>query len=307
MSRVSVVIPCHNYARFLGDAIESVLGQTHHEIELIVVDYGSTDSTSDVVARYHARYVGQENLGVAVARNTGLEASSGSFVVFLDADDQLLPDAIASSLTCLEAQPESAFVYGHQRWVDASGPVAPKRPQQCVEEDPYSHMLRMNNPIRAPGAILYQRDLVDQVGGFVRKFEGCEDLDLNFRLVRDHPICCNDRVVLLTRIHETNVTRRWRQMLPRAVAVQRSQRPYVVRNQIYESDYRTGLRLARSYWGGHLANEIVAEAAAGRARDVLRDFGTLVRYYPRGAASLPKLIGRRVVPWLRGRRFQREP
>jgi glycosyltransferase involved in cell wall biosynthesis len=79
VSLVSVVIPCRNYGRFLGDAIDSVLAQDHHEVEVIVVDYGSTDETSDVIARYpQVRHLRQPNHGVAVARNAGLEAGSGT-------------------------------------------------------------------------------------------------------------------------------------------------------------------------------------------------------------------------------------
>jgi len=301
VSLVSVVIPCRNYGRFLGDAIDSVLAQDHREVEVIVVDYGSTDETSDVLARYpQVRHLKGANHGVAVARNVGLEAGRGAFVVFLDADDQLVPDAISTSLACLRTRPASAFAYGHERWVDASGtPLAPKRPPECLDEDPYSYMLRTNHPLRAPGAMLYRRDVLERVGGYTPGSDGCADLDLNLRLVREHPICCNDRVVLVTRRHETNMTRIRAHMLSRAVAAQRSQRAYVARHPIYERDYRTGLRLARSYWGALVANDIVSKAAARDVASALSDLGTLIRYDPRGAAALPTLIGRRLILRLR--------
>lgn len=290
MTLVSVVIPCRNFGRFLGDAIESVLAQTHDEIELVVVDYGSTDGSPDVVARYpQARCVRRPNLGVSVARNAGLETSSGPFVVFLDADDRLVPDAVATSLACLREDHDSAFAYGHQRFVDAAGPLPDRGPQTCLQGDLYGYMLRMNSPLRAPGAMLYRRGAVERIGGFGRGLDGCADLDLNLRLAREHSICCNDRVVLLTRVHESNLSRNWGHMLARAVEVQRRQRPYVAEHPRYGRDYRAGLTLARSYWGGHLADQILSEAR-GDVRAALRDLATLVRYHPRGTAVLLKKL-----------------
>src|SRR6266513_5232454 len=92
---VSVIIPCYNQAHFLHEAIESVLAQTYSNREIIVVDDGSTDNTA-TVARCHSppRYIYQENAGPSAARNTGFEQSRGEYLVFLDADDRLLPEAL---------------------------------------------------------------------------------------------------------------------------------------------------------------------------------------------------------------------
>ena len=111
---VSVVIPCYEQARFLSEAIESVLAQTYPHFEVVVVDDGSADNASEVAARYPGvRCVRQENRGLAEARNTGIRRTNGSFMVFLDADDRLLPDALEAGLGCFEEHPECALVYGH--------------------------------------------------------------------------------------------------------------------------------------------------------------------------------------------------
>src|SRR5215212_8886473 len=119
---VSVVIPCYNQAHFLGEAIESVLAQSHPNFEIIVVDDGSPDDTSEVAARYPGvRLVRQENQGLSGARNAGLARSEGEYVVFLDSDDRLLPEALEAHLEHLETRPECAFVSGYYKLMADDG------------------------------------------------------------------------------------------------------------------------------------------------------------------------------------------
>src|SRR5262245_10694873 len=96
---VSVVIPCYNHAEFLGEAIESVKAQTCAGSDVVVVDDGSTDRSAEVARRYSGvRFLTQRNQGAGAARNTGLQHVRGEFVVFLDADDRLLPHAFEAGL-----------------------------------------------------------------------------------------------------------------------------------------------------------------------------------------------------------------
>src|SRR6185503_10394131 len=98
---VSIIIPCYNQGRYLGDAIESVLRQSYRRLEIIVVDDGSTDDSSQVARKYSdVKLRRQENRGFSRARNAGLEASRGDYLVFLDADDRLLPGAIQAGANC---------------------------------------------------------------------------------------------------------------------------------------------------------------------------------------------------------------
>ena len=110
---VSVIIPCYRQADFLPQALESALAQTHCETEIIVVDDGSPDNTAEVVARYPGvRYLRQENRGLAGARNGGFRVSKGEYVLFLDADDRLTPNAVEAHLSCFAKHPEAGFVVG---------------------------------------------------------------------------------------------------------------------------------------------------------------------------------------------------
>ena len=110
---VSVVIPAYNSGDFLPIAIESVIAQTHLAVEIIVVDDGSTDDTKVVCANYLAvKYIYQPNQGAASARNTGISASRGDYLIFLDSDDYLFPEAIEIGIDCLNANPGNGFEIG---------------------------------------------------------------------------------------------------------------------------------------------------------------------------------------------------
>ncbi len=120
--RVSIVITSYNYARFLGDAIESALAQTHDDCEVIVVDDGSTDASLAVVERYfEVRAVAQSHRGQAGAFNAGFERSSGEVLIFLDADDVLAPDTAKTVTETFERKPRAAKVMYRLRVIDESG------------------------------------------------------------------------------------------------------------------------------------------------------------------------------------------
>lgn len=112
---ISAIITGYNYARFLPAAIESVLAQTRVPEEIIVVDDGSTDNTAEVVGRYAdrgVRYIFRQNGGVSAARNTGIRASKGDLIAFLDGDDRWLPEKTALQLAHFERYPSAGIVTG---------------------------------------------------------------------------------------------------------------------------------------------------------------------------------------------------
>ena len=106
--RVSIIMPCYNAARFIGEAVASVIDQTEVSWELLVVDDGSTDGSGDVVRRIadpRVRLISQENAGVSAARNAGLSESRGEFVAFLDADDRMRPERLRAALDVFDRHP----------------------------------------------------------------------------------------------------------------------------------------------------------------------------------------------------------
>lgn len=114
MPAVTAIIPTHNRAQLLVEAVGSALQQTRPPDEIIVVDDGSTDDTEQVVARYGGklRYVRQKNSGPASARNHGMRLASGDFIAFLDSDDLWVPDRLERQFAALESCPELDFIFG---------------------------------------------------------------------------------------------------------------------------------------------------------------------------------------------------
>jgi glycosyltransferase involved in cell wall biosynthesis len=112
---VSCVVPCFNGERYLAEAIDSILAQTHQPLDIIVVDDGSTDGSAAVVRRYGAavRYHHQENRGPGAACNRGVELASGAFVAFLEQDDLWLPDKTSRQLEAFETDPNLDYCVGH--------------------------------------------------------------------------------------------------------------------------------------------------------------------------------------------------
>jgi glycosyltransferase involved in cell wall biosynthesis len=127
---VSVIVPTYDRAPQLIRALDSVLAQTHHDLELIVVDDGSTDDTPDLVAqRYQADprvlYLRQDHAGVARARNTGIARAGGEAVAFLDSDDAWRPWKLAFQLACLESAPAAGMIWTEMNAVDPTGNLIP--------------------------------------------------------------------------------------------------------------------------------------------------------------------------------------
>ena len=115
MPRVSVVIPTYNRAGYVSEAVKSVLNQTFHDFEVIVVDDGSTDNTPDVIDSFkdtRIRYLYQENRGVSAAMNTGILASTAEYIAILDSDDVLVEEALQKSVAFLDEHPEVGYCFG---------------------------------------------------------------------------------------------------------------------------------------------------------------------------------------------------
>lgn len=168
---VSIVIPCHDYGRFVGEAIASALAQTHPAIEVVVVDDGSRDGTADVAARYAVRVIRIEHGGICAAANAGIAAARGEFVMRLDADDALLPTYVEETLRPLLRDPDLHFAYTEFEKFGAgtgSYDVEDFDPETIAERN-YVH-----------ASALMRRSSFERAGGYRRDMTGarCEEWDL---------------------------------------------------------------------------------------------------------------------------------
>jgi glycosyltransferase involved in cell wall biosynthesis len=277
---VSVIIPCYRHANFLADAIESVLRQTHPDFEIVVVDDGSPDNTREVAARYPCvRYVRQEHQGLAAARNTGIRESKNPWLVFLDADDRLLPRALEAGLTCFSAHPECAFVSGGYLPVraDGSSPGDPFIPR--IGKDHYAETLKRSY-ISMHATVMFRREILEQVNGFDTSLRVCEDFDLYLRIARTHPVCCHSSVVAEYRMHDANLSGDRALMLKTALRVLRSQWPYVKADARYRAAYRTGIRFWKEYYGFELIRQARRSLGQGNPRRAVRPLAAVLRYAP---------------------------
>src|SRR5215208_5330141 len=299
---VSVVIPCYNQAHFLGEAIESVLAQSYPHFEIVVIDDGSTDTTSEVAGRYPGvRCIRQDNQGLSAARNTGLRRSEGEYVVFLDADDRLLPEALEAGIECLKAHPECALTFGQYRLVASDGSFLKQRRQPVVDKDSYAALLRSNH-IGVPAVVMYRRAVFASVGGFDSSVDASADADMYLRIARRFAVCGHEKVVADYRQHGVNMSGNPARMLRASLTVLRKQRRHVKGNKKYEEAYKAGTRNRRWRYGDRLVEEVRAHAGERECKRTLAGILVLVRYYPQGIALLSR---RRMERHLMRRRLPR--
>jgi glycosyltransferase involved in cell wall biosynthesis len=276
---VSVVIPCWNQAHYLGEAIESVLAQTHPLLELVVVDDGSGDNSSEVAARFPGvRRVRQPNMGVAAARNRGLAESAGEYVVFLDADDRLLPRALEVGVGRLDAELEAAFAAGMPRDIGRGGKVIREARQPLVTRDHYLKLLE-ECFIWSGSSLVYRRAALDAVGGFNEGRVAADDYELYLRLAREFPVLCHEEVVTEYRRHGSNTTRDAGVVLSSQIQVLNGQRR-ALRGREERAARRLGIRNTRAQQGEALVERIANAWRRREWRAVLANLGTLVRWDP---------------------------
>jgi glycosyltransferase involved in cell wall biosynthesis len=204
---VSVIIPTYNYGHFLVQCLNSVFEQTEKNLEIIIVDDGSTDNTSDVVKRLKndkIRYIFQENMGLSAARNTGLRYASGDFVQFLDSDDLLGSGAIAAKVNYLRQNHAISIAVSPNREfseVTADGKPQIKGCWRLHRRNLDVHLAYLN--IAPPHAFLIRRTAVEHVGYFDKSLKACEDYDywLRAAALGYAPHFCGERTIVYYRRH----------------------------------------------------------------------------------------------------------
>jgi glycosyltransferase involved in cell wall biosynthesis len=274
---VSVVIPCYNQGRFLPDAIRSALSRDF-PVEIVVVDDGSTDDTAAVAAAFAGvRLVRQPNRGLSAARNRGLAESTGGFVIFLDADDRLLPGAIDTGARALLTHPECAMAYGRCVMIGPGGDTWPTPEPPAVRSGHHVALLR-TNIIWMPAMAIFRRDPLVAAGGFTAGVDGSADYDLYLRISREHPIHDHGQLVAAYRRHDGSMSGNAGRMLRDTLAVMARNRPHGDPARL--EAWRDGYRNWQDFYGTQLVEEIRRHVRGRESSSAMRKSLALARLAP---------------------------
>lgn len=200
---VSCIIPAFNCARYLGEAIDSVLAQTYRPAEIIVIDDGSTDGTADVAASYksYVRYLHQTNSGPAAARNHGLRVANGDFMALLDADDIWHPEKLDRQMSCFRNRPELDICVAHVQnfWIP-----------ELKEEAKRFQNHRIAKPLAGycTGTLVARKARFDSVGHFDNGLKHGDVKDWFIRAAEQKAVMqLLPDVLLYRRLHFSNISR----------------------------------------------------------------------------------------------------
>lgn len=212
---VSVIIPNYNYAHYLPQAVESVLAQTYANLEIMVVDDGSTDDSEAILRGYgnRLRWIKRQNQGVAAARNLGASQTTGQLVAFLDADDLWLPDKLERQVQRFLNDPELGLVHCGVEEIDKEGQHLRFR-DDGLEGWVAKDMLIFNRGVILGGGsgVIVPRDEFAAVAGFDTSLSTSADWDLFYRLAARRRVGFVSAPLLKYRVHNSNMHRNVRAM-----------------------------------------------------------------------------------------------
>jgi len=194
---ISIVIPVFNGAKFISKALDSVFNQNYTSIEVIVVDDGSTDTSNKIIKSYDVTYFRQNNLGVASARNRGIELAKGEFIAFLDQDDIWLPDKLRKQINHLQNHQNIGYVISKQMLYLEDGLERPAWLKKELLDTPLVGYL--------PSTLMVRKEVFNTIGMFDSTYIQGSDTDWFFRAYEKNigMEIINDVLVLRT-IHSSN-------------------------------------------------------------------------------------------------------
>ncbi|MEA2006366.1 MAG: glycosyltransferase [Acidobacteriota bacterium] len=192
---LSIIIPTFNRASFLREAIQSVLDQdkfetlySSGEIEILIVDDGSSDETKEVVKEFSPRvkYYYQTHKGVSSARNKGLELAKGNLIAYLDSDDLWKNDKLRIQMNFMNAFPRAVVCYTEEIWIRRGVFVNPKKKHKKYSGWIFDKVLPIC--LLSLSSAMFRREVFDKVGCFDEEFPACEDYDFGIRVAQKYPV-----------------------------------------------------------------------------------------------------------------------
>ena len=213
---VSVIVPAWNAERTLRATLESAAAQTYRNLEILVIDDGSADTTAAIAEEFcgsvpRAVLIRKKNGGVASARNRGIAAAQGDWIAPLDSDDLWHPSKIRKQVEVALAAPRTpGFVYCWYRIVDGQNRVLGSGPSVSFAGDAFNRLTYFN-PVENGSALLIRRDAAVEAGGYDESLraahaQGCEDVMMQLRVALRHPIACVPEYLVAWRSHDRNMS-----------------------------------------------------------------------------------------------------
>lgn len=202
--KVSVIIPTYNRARFIEEAIKSVLAQDFEDYEIIVVDDGSNDNTREIVKSFKnkkIRYFFQENKGRSKARNRAISLAQGQYLAFLDSDDVFLPGKLTKQVKCLDEHPKIGMVYASALTMDENGHKLKKKYRATSSGFIYKEVAFTVPLLIIVPTVMVRKEVIDKVGGFDEKMHSFEDVDLWRRISKEFPVLAISKPLCRIRSH----------------------------------------------------------------------------------------------------------
>ncbi len=209
-TKISVVVPTRNRAKYIVQALDSVFAQTFPAAEVIVVDDGSTDRTQEVLEPHirnkRIRYLFQEESGVSAARNKGVSLANHPFVAFLDSDDRFMPQKLEKQSQLFEQNPDLGFVHCWFSKFNNNGEELGIRDTSWFSGNVYPAMLQQWSVLMAMPCMLARTEVIQEVGGFDVQLSWAEDMDLWRRIARRYEIALVPEVLVNVRVHSSSTT-----------------------------------------------------------------------------------------------------
>jgi glycosyltransferase involved in cell wall biosynthesis len=282
MSKVSVVIPAFNAARFIRESIDSALAQTHGDVEVIVVDDSSTDDTGRVLREYGQRIVAhrQPNSGAATARNTGARLATGDWIAFLDADDAWEPTKLERQLAAVTTpfSYTDRFNVGDYRDLPGIQSVLTR----MHDGDVFVPLLLEGNFITS-SSVVVRREVFTAMGGFSTGLRNAEDWDLWLRIAEHHPVSVCREPLVRYRFHAGGKSRNHRRMAAARCTV-------VSRALASPRGRQLGWRLRRQIWAETCRTNGWDAGHAGARLDALKSYARAAVAWPLAAQPFKEAL-----------------
>lgn len=257
-AQISVIIPAFNRAPYIEETLASVFEQEYPNIEVLVVDDGSSDGTYEILEKYRDQgaielltHAGRANLGQSAALNFGLRKASGEYIAFLDSDDMFASGKLEQQARFLASNPDVGMVYGQAHAVDAEGNFLFEVPNNEHEEPGDPNLLLLDCYMALPGGALIRKSVLDKVGFFEETFRAGQDHDMALRIMEATNTAYLPELAFYYRKHGDSISakgleRRWKtgiEILDRA----RKRYPYR-KSTIRKRRAVLHFRLGQTYW-----------------------------------------------------------